>query len=449
MKLHLVFIFLCVNLSLLSQTINYNDVAVIVNTNSLQSMDIAKYFQEARNIPYENLIFVDAPITEEIDSAGFEAIRLQIENYLINNDLVDSINYLVTTKDIPLKIESSCFNEMGSDFKCASFDSELTLILGTYSNSIGASSSIANPIYNSSDNFSRTNSSIYLVTRLDGYEVQDVFNLIDRSGPETGLNKTSSQAILDINTSVSGDSAYYSEFYIVPTFDFLNNDAWNVQVDPSVNVLQNQTNVFAYMYQGQDSISNAELNYTWTNGSIASMSTCESTNTFTSSLNPDNFYLVPDLIAEGCTGAHGIVNCIFFSQILNTEILMNRYLNSTIQYNLAESFYMAEPRLSWQSVIIGDPKSSIVIDNFASLNNQNNQDFSIYPNPSKGVLNVKSGDLITTIAVITLNGEEVLKNEDVMSHSTELDLEELPNGVYLIQLKTEASVFQKRIIINH
>ena len=89
------------------QSTSYSDVAVIVNDNSQVSIEIGNYFQAARNIPSENMIHIFSPEKEIIDSMEFVQIRAQIESHLLNMGIVDSINYLVTTKGVPLKIDSS------------------------------------------------------------------------------------------------------------------------------------------------------------------------------------------------------------------------------------------------------------------------------------------------------------------------------------------------------
>jgi uncharacterized protein (TIGR03790 family) len=112
----------------ISQTTNYNDVAVIINLNSEISQTIGNHFKTARNIPSQNLIYIDAPTNEIIDSIQFVLIKNQIENHLINNNLTDYINYFVTTKGIPLKVGTNCVFDSLPGMACASFDSEIGLI---------------------------------------------------------------------------------------------------------------------------------------------------------------------------------------------------------------------------------------------------------------------------------------------------------------------------------
>ena len=151
-----------------AQTVSYTDVAVIINDNSQISIDIGNYFQSARNIPSQNMIHVLSPTTENINSLEFEQMRAQIESHLVSNGIADSINYLVTTKGVPLKVNGGCVLDPSSNSSCASVDSELALILGPLSNSIGLSGQVVNPVYADTSNFDRESAGIYLVTRLDG-----------------------------------------------------------------------------------------------------------------------------------------------------------------------------------------------------------------------------------------------------------------------------------------
>jgi Flp pilus assembly protein TadD len=62
--------------------------------------------------------------------------------------------------------------------------------------------------------------------------------------------------------------------------------------------------------------------------------------------------LAGDLIREGVTGISANVSEPFLSGAVRPEILFPAYLAG---FNLAESFYLALPSLSWQTVVIGDP----------------------------------------------------------------------------------------------
>src|SRR5206468_3536017 len=84
--------------------VNYNDVGVIVNVRSKNSVAIAGYFVKQRNIPAANIIMFNGDSSEVIDSLTFEQIRKQIEDTIKARNLTNKLNYLVTTKGVPLKV---------------------------------------------------------------------------------------------------------------------------------------------------------------------------------------------------------------------------------------------------------------------------------------------------------------------------------------------------------
>lgn len=446
MKFKVLFGFLLYGVSAMAQT-DYSDVAVIINDNSPTSINIGNYFQNARSIPAQNMIHVFGPTTEEIDSLQFEQIRAQIENHLMTNNLVDSINYLVTTKGVPLRIESGCVTTNNSDLSCASFDSELTLILSPYSDHIGESGSIINPVWTSTVHPTHADSGFYLVTRLSAYTEQDVFQMIDRSGPSTAVNQASSNIVLDLNAAVSGDSAYFMNYIVNPADLVLNNYSWSTTLDTEVAPLTNENNVLSYVYIGHGPISNVALNNTWTEGSFSMMVTGPTTMTFDPTANPNNNFIVGDLIAEGCTASYGYVESVYFSTLLNADIFMDRYLDPNETYNLAESFYMAEPRLSWQGVVIGDPKASVFIDNTASTNPPEAEQMLFYPNPTKGSLLIRSGTSLTSIDVIDMKGS-IVRNVPASGNETVVDMSTFSNGIYILQVSTESGVVRERIVLD-
>ncbi len=343
--------FLCSSL-LLSQTATYRDVAVIINVNSSSSEIIGTYFAGQRNIPEQNIIRITAPVTEEIDSLQFEQLRAQVESYLTLNGLVNSINYLVTTKGVPLKVKR--FDLMRS----SSVESELSLILGRYSSSIGCSGRFTSPYYRQRTNFTRVQYGIYLVTRLDGYTVEDVKGLIDRSAvidthlPETG------KFVLDMDPGWNS-AAPYLNTRMKTAADTLIQRGLNVSVDTSNTYVVGQANVNGYAGWGSNDKHTSYhglLNFQWNPGAIAETYVSTSARTFTSPAVYGQS-LIADIIAEGVTAAKGYVYEPYASAMADVSILFDLYSDG---YTVAESFAGASPFLSWMDVVIGDPKFRLV-----------------------------------------------------------------------------------------
>jgi hypothetical protein len=168
-------------------------------------------------------------------------------------------------------------------------------------------------------------------------------------------------------------------------------------------------------------------------GSFAALTTCSTAASFDSVASPNDNFTLSDLIAQGCTAAHGYVNCIYFSQLFRADILLNRYLNQAVNYNLAESFYMAERFASWQGVIVGDPKTTLIADTTASLGPDYSvsNSISVYPNPSRGQFQCKGiePNRLISADIYSVTGQQ-LQSIETINEQTTIEIEY--KGVFFI-----------------
>lgn len=330
--------------------LTYDDVLLIINDNSQDSRDIGNYFKVQRYISDSRIVYINTSDSETITLANFNSqIRTPIENFLTSNNLIDTINYIVTTKGVPLKI---------TDTPGRSVDSELTLILGIYASSIGVTAKIYNPYYNKNEHFSRTKFGIYLVTRLTGYFYSDVQRMIDNSSM-TGQANHNGIFVLDVAPSKDGTSYQIYNDQMRNAKPILEGKGYTVILDETTTFVTNQNNVLGYASWGSNDPSHTDHgkpHNTWVPGSLAETAVSSSGRTFT---YPPVYgqSLIADIIAEGVTGAKGYVYEPYLSAIAHPDILFDRY---TDFYNLAESYYMASNYIGWMDVIVGDPKTSIV-----------------------------------------------------------------------------------------
>ena len=78
--------------------------------------------------------------------------------------------------------------------------------------------------------------------------------------------------------------------------------------------------------------------------------------------NPLRFFagspqaLAADYILEGATGASGHVDEPYLTMTPRPDLLLPAYYKGR---NLAESYYLAIPALSWQNIVLGDPLCSL------------------------------------------------------------------------------------------
>ncbi|HYT76639.1 MAG TPA: TIGR03790 family protein, partial [Vicinamibacterales bacterium] len=173
------------------------NVLVVVNDASEASRRVADYYAQKRTIPAANVVHLKAPTTDEISRAVFLAkIEGPIAAALSKHSLQDRIFYIVLTKGVPLRIMGTA----GRGGTIASVDSELALLYRKMTGvPVPLDGPIANPYYAGSGAdvralFSHAAQDIYLVTRLDGFTVEDATSLVDRSLAATG---TAGSIVLD------------------------------------------------------------------------------------------------------------------------------------------------------------------------------------------------------------------------------------------------------------
>lgn len=454
-------ILICIS-GLLAQTdTSYRDVGVIVNTNSEASVEIANYFMAKRKIPAKNLIPVNVSSAEEISESEFNELLTQIENYLLENELDLALNYLVTTKGCPLKVLRNSQDSLNCN---SSVESELMLLTAENKVHIGTCISMAdlssgsfvgNPYFNATTNFNREEFGSYLVTRLDGYDVQTVKSLIDRSGPYTYVNKDSVQFVFDRAPNFSGnplDDAFTS------TTTLLRLRGWKVDLNNDSVYLTGKQNVLGYASWGSndsyaDSFTEHGRTYfSWANGSIAETHVSTSARSFT----PGTSYgqsLIADLISEGVCGAKGYVYEPYVIAIAYSNILFNRYTTSTTQgfpaYNLAESYFSASRMIGWMDVVIGDPKTSITTnqDIASGPGNISSPAFYVFPNPADSFFRIRSAgnNHTTRFALCDLSGRKILSGTFISE--TWFSVADINPGIYLLNLETEGVLTSRKVAV--
>jgi uncharacterized protein (TIGR03790 family) len=336
---------------------SYDDVAVIVNANSPASQTIGNYFKARRDIPAKNIITVSCSTAEEIDAAEFNSFRTQVESYMQANDLVNAINYIVTTKGVPLKINRGDTSSTNSP--SASVESELMCILGSYANSIGGKGRAYSPYYSKATHFSHAEQGIYLVTRLDAYSTKEVLDLIDRSGPSTQMS-TSSKYVFDQDPAWNASAAYLND-YMSSAQTILAAKGKPVELNSDSVYVTSRETVAGYVSWGSNDHHADEFTThalplnSWAPGAIVETYVSTSGRSFD---DPPSYgqSLIADLIEEGVSGAKAYVYEPYSTSMAIASILFDRY---TSGYNLAESYFMASRYVSWMDVVVGDPKTSI------------------------------------------------------------------------------------------
>lgn len=357
--------------------VHYDDVGVIVNIDDTNSVAIAAYFVAKRNIPPRNVIRIQAPLRETVTPEEFDAMRAQIEEYLtVTTGLADTLNYFVTTKGVPHRV---LHNNDGGDPTNASVDAELMLILGNLASHIhqntlflSQTSVRVHPYFGRTETYRRRNIipgsnpptpyDLFLTTRLTGLTKEDVFRLIDRSGPFTLVDKDSALWVFDRDPRPIQLDPYDNNLGLAG--QYLAGRGWKVLVNADSVFVTDQRNVLGYASWGSnDHYDHLYTQYArprnhWLPGSVTETYVSTSARNFMPGQEAGQSRIA-DLITEGCTGASGYVFEPYTVALTWINWLAQRYTDG---FNLADSYYMCNPTLSWMAVVVGDPKTSIITE---------------------------------------------------------------------------------------
>ena len=335
------------------------NVLVVVNQASPVSRSIGEYYVQRRHVPLANVCRLNVAAGEDISRADFqEKIARPIGVFLRRQKLEDQILYIVTTSGVPLRVQG---NNGSMAAEAAAVDSELALL---YSDLHGRPhalpAGVRNPFFGKVNaKFGHADFPIYLVTRLTGYDFADVKRLIDRALEARNRGKF----VIDLkeadNTPGNG--------WLLDAAKALPKD--RVILDETGLVLYHEHDVIGYASWGSNDPDRKQrwVGFDWLPGAI--MTEFVSTNGRTFTLPPQSWNigswadaktwfvgspqtLTADYIHEGATGASGHVFEPFLQFTPRPDILLPAYYQGR---NLAESYYLAIPVLSWMNIVVGDP----------------------------------------------------------------------------------------------
>ncbi len=335
------------------------NVLVVVNKNSSLSRRIGDYYVHVRSVPLANLCKLDVVADEAIDRDYYrQKVEAPLAAFIKKHPERERILYIVTTLGIPLKIMGA---GEGLASEASSVDSELTLLYGKLKGIQNPTAgAVDNPFFGHREQtFEHRLYGIYLVTRLAGYDFEDIKGLIDRSLVAADRGKF----VLDLKSSDNQEG----NDWLRAAASLLPKD--RVLLEESNTVVYGERDVIGYAGWGSNDPNRKrrQLGFQWLPGAIVTEFVSTDGRTFQKP--PDSWNigtwkdsanwfvgspqtLTADYIHEGATGCSGHVYEPFLRATPRPDYLLPAYFGGR---NLAESYYLSMPSLSWQNIVIGDP----------------------------------------------------------------------------------------------
>ena len=313
------------------------NVLVVVNAESRDSVAVGAYYTAKRHITGRFVCRIRCPAQERIEQTIFEKnIRDPIRAFLKKNRLTDQIDYIVLTRGVPI-ITSENWG-VDSALPCLFRDEPAQM---------------HNPYYQAYEPFSHRKYNMYLVTRLDGLTLEDSKALVDRSlaaQPDKGL------FLLDIDPKFDSRSPGYRMVndWMRMAAAILREKGMRVELDegPEFVIREGLMGYYSWGYHDQKYRAEDYRRLRFRPGSIAETAVSFSASTLTLDRRDPSVSYITDLTAQGATGVKGYVCEPYVDALADASILFDRY---TLGRNLAESFYAASRYVYWRDMVIGDP----------------------------------------------------------------------------------------------
>lgn len=358
-------------------------VLVIENSASPASIEIAADYMKKRGVT--NVLKVDcqdsalATAQETMKFTDFqEKIEKPLRAYLAKKSGID---FIVLTKGIPIRLTGATTGVSGTqpslDSTVAALDyKERRDVVPIVLNDSGFTGKCwANRFWNSKERFSHAKFGGYLVTRLDGYSVDDA-KLLTTFSIQSEKSKPSGKILLDVAEGHGiGD---VKKVPISPIVDgkldthMINEMAYNEWdadmvvageklAAKNIPVLVDRTDVFigrksglaGYASWGSNDPKFDAAGYSllrFDPGALAETAVSTSARTFLPTQGGQS--LIVDLIKARVTGAKGYCDEPLLQAVASPTVLFDRY---TSGWTLAESFYAASRFVGWEDIVIGDP----------------------------------------------------------------------------------------------
>jgi uncharacterized protein (TIGR03790 family) len=365
---------------------NTDRVLVVENSTSPASVEIAQFYLKKRGV--KNLLKIECQdsalnaANETLPYAEFaKSILPPLSAYLKKNPKID---FIVLTKGIPIRLTDA---PTGVSGKQPSLDSTIAGlgydqrkdVIPVVLNDTGFTGKCwINRFWNSKERFSHSKFGGYLVTRLDGYTVEDAKNLVNYS-LQSEIEKPTGKILIDVaeghgightdrvpmspvlegklDTKMINEMAYNEwDADLVVAGKLLQDKKIPVQVDRTDTFIGRVGNLVGYASWGSNDPKFDAKGYSmlrFAPGAIAETAVSTSARTFLPTSGGQS--LIVDLIQARITGVKGYCDEPLLQAVASPTILFDRY---TSGWTLAESFYAASRFVGWEDIVIGDPLCS-------------------------------------------------------------------------------------------
>lgn len=320
-------------------------VLVVINLASDDSKTVGAAYVKARSIPHSNVVTVTASLEEKITAKEFrETLEAPIREKI--KALKPKPDFIVLTKGIPIKYWEKVSVSVDAGLSTMEIKRDA---ITTIKDEAQVRSWIS-PYFGKNEPFSSGKYGFYLVTRLDGYTVEDAKALIQNS---VSAKPSKGPFLIDADPGRVRPGYDRTHDTLIEAVKVLRKKGYTVEFDESDKFVSGSSPAMGYASWGSNDGHFLVSNYKairFQPGAIGETFVSTSARTFKPVTSGQS--VITDLIHSGITGIKGYVDEPYTLAMAHPDILFDRY---TSGYTLAESFYMASMMLKWKDLVVGDP----------------------------------------------------------------------------------------------
>lgn len=326
------------------------EVAVLANKKVKDSILLAKFYMEKRQIPEKNLILLSMTDKETCERKEYENKAIPpVRKFLDKNK---NIRAMVIMFGLPLRISPPRNSPEGTD-KTASFDSELMLVK---KKNYDLNMWLPNPYYLGFKNLKTplSRSDVIMTSRLDGADTATVKRIINDS-MEAEINGLKGKAYFDARwidpgeVEVSG-YAFYDKSLHETARILSESDIIPVVLNDTPQLFQKGESPDTALYCGWYSLAQYVDAFVWQKGAVGyHIASAECTTL----KKEDSQVWCKKMLDNGIAATIGPVGEPYV-QAFPVPAIFFSYLTEGY-LTLAESYLVSLPYLSWKMVLVGDP----------------------------------------------------------------------------------------------
>jgi uncharacterized protein (TIGR03790 family) len=345
------------------------NVLLVCNVLSADSIELTEYYARKRGIPAQNIVQISCPVIEQIGQIAYQtSIESPVKDAIKASKT--RIDYIVLTQGIPFRLNDTWGYSV--DAMLVAMNMKFEPMASKVPPSPEGIQRCLNPYFGENRPFNSEAYNMYLVTRLDGFFLADAKRMVERSikaKAEKGLFYFDEDPKRAADSPDSPESSGWHTNKMRAAAKLLRERKLDVLETQKQGLTDPGKPLMGYVSWGSNESGFEPGPYKalrFLSGSIAE--TYVSTSARTLIPTDQGQTLVGDLIAQGVTGVKGYVSEPWTAALARVDILFDRYSRG---YNLAESFYAASPILKWKDVVFGDPLCRPYIEGTAEATSTN------------------------------------------------------------------------------